>query len=94
MCACLIAAKSVYVIHESGYHYIQYRKTSITHRDSNLSNIEKELYYLWNNFKFIISKEEKDIYQVFTFLMNTIVALTNYSIFLGRNVIIYIHIPM
>lgn len=81
MCACLIAAKSVYVIHESGYHYIQYRKTSITHRDSNLSNIEKELYYLWNNFKFIISKEEKDIYQVFTFLMNTIVALTNYSIF-------------
>ncbi len=81
VCACLIAAKSVYIMWESGYHYIQYRKTSITYRDSSLSSIEKELYCLWNNLKLISPKEEKEMYQVFTFLMTAIVAATDYSIF-------------
>ncbi len=61
--------------------YIQYRKTSITYRDSSLSSIEKELYCLWNNLKLISPKEEKEMYQVFTFLMTAIVAATDYSIF-------------
>lgn len=81
VCACLVVAKSVYVMCEPSYHYIQYRKTSITYRDSSLSNIEKELYCLWNNFKLIAPKDEKEIYQVFIFLMNAIIAVTDYSIF-------------
>ncbi len=84
VCACLLEAKTVFVMKECGYHYIQYRNSSITCRNSNLSNIENELYYLWNNFKLIVPIGEKEIYQVFSVLMNAEVAVTDYSIFFKR----------
>lgn len=83
VCACLMASKSVYVMYEPGYHYIQYRNTSSTYKERNL-NQERGLFYLWNNFKRITPQSEEEIYQVFVFLMNIIVALADYSIFLRR----------